>query len=261
MLDQRLRTSGGGAAWAGAAYEHKQMRKMVAAIALLVLSLIVVLVRDHQFWFGADQSSGTDQAIFSPVASPVTPPVTVPEKKLVAQTPVRPTPAAPAQPAKRPVAIQVTGAKVQRSVASTAGSSGIHSRIASVVPEAGAPYAPVTNAAQRVRMLDSAATVRQPLDASYPLLSEQAKVEGSVVLQVIIGSDGMIENMRVLSGPAILATAAREAVRNWRFKPYLVNGQAVETSATVTVNLTIKVLDNTVNTAAKGKFPTTTPGS
>jgi protein TonB len=69
------------------------------------------------------------------------------------------------------------------------------------------------------------------------------KVQGSVLLQVLIGTDGVIRDLRVLSGPAILASAAREAVREWKFKPYLQNGRAVETSANVTVNFTIKVSD------------------
>jgi protein TonB len=66
-------------------------------------------------------------------------------------------------------------------------------------------------------------------------------VEGSVVLQALIGADGLIQDVRVVSGPAILSSAAREAVRQWRFKPYLQNGQPVETKAKITVNFTIKV--------------------
>ena len=53
-----------------------------------------------------------------------------------------------------------------------------------------------------------------------------------------------IENLSVLSGPAILATAAQQAVRQWRFKPYLQNGQPVETKTRITVNFSIRVADN-----------------
>lgn len=65
------------------------------------------------------------------------------------------------------------------------------------------------------------------------------KVQGSVVIQALIGADGDIQDLRVLSGPSILASAAQEAVRQWRFKPYLQNGQPVETQAKITVNFTI----------------------
>lgn len=70
------------------------------------------------------------------------------------------------------------------------------------------------------------------------------KVQGAVLLQAFIGADGVIRELRVLSGPAILSSAAREAALQWRFKPYLQNGKPVETQATITVNFTIKVLDN-----------------
>jgi protein TonB len=83
------------------------------------------------------------------------------------------------------------------------------------------------------------------VEASYLLLSQQTKVEGSVILQALVGVDGAIEDLRVLSGPPVLAAAAQQAVRQWRFKPYLQNGRPVETKAKIMVNFTIKVLDNT----------------
>jgi protein TonB len=65
------------------------------------------------------------------------------------------------------------------------------------------------------------------------------KVEGAVVLQALIGKEGNIQDLRVISGPAILSAAAREAVTQWHFKPYYQDGQAVETEARITVNFTI----------------------
>ena len=84
--------------------------------------------------------------------------------------------------------------------------------------------------------------------ATYPLLAQHMKVQGSVVLQAVIGTDGVVQNLRVLSGPAILASAAQQAVREWRFKPIVQNGQPVETKATITVNFTIKVADSSAKT-------------
>ena len=69
-------------------------------------------------------------------------------------------------------------------------------------------------------------------------------VQGSVVLEALIGTDGMIENVRVLRGPAILSSAAQQAVREWKFKPIYQHGQAVESKATITVNFTIRVGDS-----------------
>jgi TonB family protein len=74
---------------------------------------------------------------------------------------------------------------------------------------------------------------------NYPLLARQMKVQGAVSLMALISRDGTIQELQILSGPGILATAAREAVKQWHFKPYLQNGQAVETQARITVNFTI----------------------
>ena len=74
---------------------------------------------------------------------------------------------------------------------------------------------------------------------NYPLLARQMKVQGAVSLRVLIARDGTIQELDILSGPDILAAAAREAVKQWHFKPYLQNGQPVETQARITVNFTI----------------------
>ena len=98
----------------------------------------------------------------------------------------------------------------------------------------------VTAAAGRVRLSPSAAgIVSRSVEPNYPLLAKQMKVEGAVVLNALIGRDGNIQQLQVLSGPTILSAAAREAVQQWRFKPYLQLGQAVETESRITVNFTI----------------------
>ena len=75
----------------------------------------------------------------------------------------------------------------------------------------------------------------------------------SVVLEAVISADGVIQNVKVLSGPAILSSAAERAVREWHFKPIYQNGQAVESKAKITVNFTIKVGDSLPsNTLAQG---------
>ena len=73
----------------------------------------------------------------------------------------------------------------------------------------------------------------------YPLLARQMKVQGAVSLQALIARDGTIQELQIMSGPEILSTAAREAVKQWHFKPYMQAGQAVETQAQITVNFTI----------------------
>ena len=81
--------------------------------------------------------------------------------------------------------------------------------------------------------------VSRPVEPKYPLLAKQMKVQGAVVLQALIGRDGNIQGLNVLSGPQILSTAAQEAVKQWRFRPYVQSGEAVESEARITVNFTI----------------------
>jgi protein TonB len=70
----------------------------------------------------------------------------------------------------------------------------------------------------------------------YPPIAKQAHVQGQVVLHATISKTGNITNLTVVSGNAMLTGAAVDAVRNWRYKPYLLNGEPTEVETTVTVN-------------------------
>ncbi|HEY4903303.1 MAG TPA: energy transducer TonB [Candidatus Sulfotelmatobacter sp.] len=97
-----------------------------------------------------------------------------------------------------------------------------------------------SNAAERVQMsANTEEAVSHPVKPGYPLLARQMKVQGSVIMRALIGKDGMIQDLHVLSGPRILASAAQDAVRQWHFKPHYVGDEAVETQANITVNFTI----------------------
>jgi protein TonB len=74
---------------------------------------------------------------------------------------------------------------------------------------------------------------------NYPPLAKQARIQGSVQLQATIGKDGSILNLHVVSGHPMLTQAALDAVRQWKYKPYLLNGEAVEVETTVQVNFTL----------------------
>jgi protein TonB len=74
---------------------------------------------------------------------------------------------------------------------------------------------------------------------AYPALARQARVQGAVVLSAVIGRDGLIQNLRVLTGHPMLSKAALEAVSQWRYRPYLLNGDPVEVETRVTVNFVL----------------------
>jgi protein TonB len=65
------------------------------------------------------------------------------------------------------------------------------------------------------------------------------RLEGTVVLAATTSRTGTIENLRVTSGPALLQQTALEAVRTWRYRPYLLDGQLVEVETTVNVIFTL----------------------
>ena len=69
----------------------------------------------------------------------------------------------------------------------------------------------------------------------YPVIAKAARIQGTVVLQATISQNGLIQNLRVISGPPLLQQAAIDAVRSWRYKPYLLNGEPVEVETTINV--------------------------
>jgi TonB family protein len=74
---------------------------------------------------------------------------------------------------------------------------------------------------------------------TYPPLAREARVHGEVVLDVDISKDGTIEDLRTLTGHPMLIPAAIEAVKQWRYKPYILNGEPVRVQTQVTVNFSL----------------------
>jgi len=94
------------------------------------------------------------------------------------------------------------------------------------------------NAAEKDSLTRTEAVVR-PVDPIYPLRAQQMKVQGSVVLRAEVGEDGSVQSVQVISGPEILASAAVEAVRQWRFNPAYKAGRAVPAETRIIVNFSI----------------------
>jgi protein TonB len=70
----------------------------------------------------------------------------------------------------------------------------------------------------------------------YPPIARAAHVSGAVVLHAIINKQGAIDRLEVISGPEMLRAAALDAVRQWRYKPYILNTEPTEVETTITVN-------------------------
>jgi protein TonB len=267
MLEQRPKPTAG-TSWARAILENKQRRRLWLALALLLGALALVFVRERQFWFGGDESQAENSEVNRREVAHQTVGEAVP--KTNSQVSSVPAPRSQKQaPASKPSSgtkvaessivatnrvvlppmdVDVVAGDTHRTVhpASNAAKVEIANSGSAAPPESTVKVGVATDAAGRERI--AAGTVQVPersVEASYLLLSQQTKVEGSVILQALVGVDGAIEDLWVLSGPPVLAAAAQQAVRQWRFKPYLQNGRPVETKAKIIVNFTIKVLDNT----------------
>ena len=94
---------------------------------------------------------------------------------------------------------------------------------------------------QRIRVSEnvSRAFLVKKVDPVYPPLAKQARIQGTVILQVEVDKSGNVENVQLFSGHPMLATAAIDAVKRWKYKPYLLNGQPVEVETRVTVNFAL----------------------
>jgi periplasmic protein TonB len=235
--------------------EQKQRRRMVFALVLLLGAMAVILVKDRELWFGsddaptADSDTDTDDSMMTPPASkpsstrPSSPaPAPKAKKRVAAREEVAEAAPPPAIVTNRtalpPLEIEVVAGDGRRTV--KPGTNSVKVDMTAATPANAATSGPAVSASQRVRMsANTAQVLERPVDPSYPMLARQMKVQGSVILQALIGTDGLIQDLHVLSGPTILSSAAQEAVKQWRFKPYLQGGQPVETEAKITVNFTI----------------------
>jgi len=99
------------------------------------------------------------------------------------------------------------------------------------VPEVSAPEAKPARISQV-----SPGVLTYKVNPQYPAVARSARVQGSVVMHALIGTDGTIQQLRVISGSPLLVNAAMEAVKKWRYRPYLLDGKAVEVETNITVN-------------------------
>jgi len=256
--------------------DPKQRSLMVAALVLLLAGLGVSLYHYREFWFPDTEEADSDQpAVSTPAGTLPTQPAAVAGKATSsvagssAANPAASNSKHHAVTAKAEKNIVVNAAAPSLATATTtrtvlpplevevvAGDShrtirpGNNSLRVDLQPgtpaQADGPVGAETaasvtsNAAERVQISRGTTdVVSRPVKPDYPLLARQMKVQGSVILQALISKNGTIQDLRVVSGPPILAAAAQDAVRQWHFKPHYQGSEAVETQAKITVNFTI----------------------
>lgn len=104
-----------------------------------------------------------------------------------------------------------------------------------------APVPPPANGVMRIRVGGNvqAANLVKKITPAYPPLAKQARISGTVRFTAIIGTDGNVISLQLVSGHPLLAPAAREAVAQWQYKPTLLNGSPVEVITQIDVNFTL----------------------
>jgi protein TonB len=237
-----------------------QRKRMLIALGILVVALAAVVLKDWDFWFppspeAQEAAATTYKSKITPAPTGAEPASPIRERKSAKSAPASaateteapPMSATTERAALPPLQVEVVAGNqhinlpaksnaIHLDVNSGATSSASNAGSGLSVPVTGA----TTNSGDRVQLSPQTTqnvTVSVPPD--YPLLARQMKVQGVVSLQALISREGTIQELQILSGPAILAAAAREAVKQWHFKPYLLNGTPVETQARITVNFTI----------------------
>jgi periplasmic protein TonB len=112
----------------------------------------------------------------------------------------------------------------------------VNSTRAGIIPKLATPARP-----ERVRISQGVTRGQliSKIEPKYPLLAREARVQGDVILRAIISRSGEIENLQLLSGHPMLVPSALDAVKQWRYRPFLLNGEPVEVETTITVTFAL----------------------
>lgn len=233
---------------------ERTKKRLLLALSVLLVALVAVILKNWDFWFPPVAESDYAAASAGQKSAKPSNTKSVPSRQPVTATGVRDRRATGAdgqqaasmsatteRAALPDLQVEVIAGNQRKTV--TAHSNTIHVDLASPPSSTPAPVAPqevVANSANHLEVSPQAAqAVSKPVAPDYPLLARQMKVQGAVILQALISREGKIQELQIVSGPDILAAAAREAVKQWHFRPFYQNGRPVESQARVTVNFTI----------------------
>ena len=231
---------------------EQQRKRLLIGLGVLLVALVAVVVKDWDFWFPAspeaDFATGSAKkrasaSVPAGSASPTSAPGRKTSKAAEAAPVQIPLTATTERAALPPLQVEVVAGNRHMAVPAKSNAIQVNVGAEGAAPPASPPVPVregVVSAGDRIQMSPQAQqTVTRSVPPDYPLLARQMKVQGAVVLQALISREGAIQELQIVSGPVILAAAAREAVKQWRFRPYFQNGNAVETEARITVNFTI----------------------
>lgn len=136
-----------------------------------------------------------------------------------------------------PPQVGISGDNVPGAPSGLSGPGGVFNSAGSAAPPIMPAVPPVARPMRLSHM--SEGDLLQKITPIYPSLARTARIQGTVVLQAMISRQGTIENLRLVSGHPLLAPAAIDAVRHWRYRPYILNNEPVEVETQITVNFSL----------------------
>jgi TonB family protein len=231
--------------------DSRRRSQLLLALTLLLAALGLVVLRNRQFWtdsLGLEEIANKTTLEAMKKSEGKAGPAAVRKASAkpaqsAAATIAAGTPAAPEETVLAPLQVDVTYASGQHKTLIA------HNSAVQVDVQKNSVAIPSSTASSATEMAGgtglvrfspgTAAVVLRRVDPVYPLLAQQEHVQGSVVLQARIDKDGNVQAVQVVSGPAILTSAALEAVKQWRFKPHYEGSQPAATQTRITVNFTI----------------------
>ncbi len=188
--------------------------------------------------------AGSGNTAANPNPAPVAPAPAAVQASAPSAPPVQP-PASMSQPMTQfpaPAAARNYAPQASVPAGDNAGiPSSLRSQIASSTPEASGnkPVEAAMSSIEPVNLPEPALRgllAEQPVDPEYPAAAKASGQRGIVVLQVSVGRDGTVQDAKFLQGSFIFARAAIDAVKQWHFKPYSMNGRAVSVQSVITLN-------------------------
>lgn len=235
--------------------ESKRRLQLVFALALLITALVLVVVKNRQFWVDTFGLESVSEQTTADTIKTSEPRLNRASRKTVAKQntsgPEVRTKVLPESQDIVPIPLQVDvtyssgqhRTLVARNSAIQVALPNSQQSVAMPLGTVSSAVGPVTGAAvaaDRVRFTSQTVELLgRPVEPVYPAMAQRENVQGSVVLQARIGEDGSVQGLQVVSGPSILTSAALEAVKQWHFKPRVEAGKAVPTETRITVNFTI----------------------
>jgi TonB family protein len=236
--------------------ESRRRVQLLVALALLLVALILVVIKNGQFWsdiLGVEElahfTTSDSMTRITPQVNPVPAHKAAPRQTASSSgaTHTGALTDAP-EPALNPLQVDVTYSSGQHQTI-VARDTGIHIDLKqnpnnplATAATASAPGSQSSAGFTGAQVRFSGQTmeiVGRPVEPVYPLLAQQENVQGAVVLQAQVGEDGNVQALKVISGPPMLTTAAFDAVKQWHFKPHQEGGKSVPRETRITVNFAI----------------------